>query len=232
MRAIPVVLWAAAVAASPAMGELLVNGDFEMAVGTTGPLPDGCGYWRGNNSTITESSSGIAPLDGARMIRFLNSFTGPDGDWGAVECNVYQLVDLGPFRGLIQTGTAVVTLSAAFNRVSGDGQTDTVFYAGALSYAGSPSDFPAQVSSYTAGNGTTILTDAESTTWELASTTLLLPADTTYLAVSLVARENIFNDTSGVEFDGHYADSVSLTIIPEPTALSLMLGGLAILRRR
>jgi hypothetical protein len=198
--------------ASPAAGDLLTNGNFETVLNTTGPLPDACGYWQGNNSEIVGASSGITPAEGTHMLQFINTFTGPDGDWGATQCNIYQLVDLSPFAGLIQTGTATVTLSAAFNRVVGDSQTDTSFYAGMLAYAGSPSDFPTQWSQHIAGNGMTVFTDSSLVTWQPATATMLLPAATTYLAVALGATENVYNDLQGVEFDGHFADAVSLVI--------------------
>ena len=42
------------------------------------------------------------------------------------------------------------------------------------------------------------------------------PAGTDYLAVRLLTSENVYNETSGQEFDGHYFDDVSLTFITIP----------------
>ncbi|MDP6547322.1 MAG: PEP-CTERM sorting domain-containing protein, partial [Phycisphaerae bacterium] len=78
-----------------------------------------------------------------------------------------------------------------------------------------------------------IVSDGGLATWERASVELLLPTGTDYIGIDIYADENIHNDTSGIEFDGHYADAVTVSVTPEPATLSLLaLGGLAILRRR
>ena len=47
---------------------------------------------------------------------------------------------------------------------------------------------------------------------------LLIPIGSDYLELNVAARENIFNDTTTAEFDGHYGDNVSLslTVVSEP----------------
>jgi len=57
---------------------------------------------------------------------------------------------------------------------------------------------------------------------------LSLPSGTTYLALRLTARENILNNSSGTEFHGHYADDVTLDVVPEASTLALMGLGLAV----
>ena len=56
---------------------------------------------------------------------------------------------------------------------------------------------------------------------------MLLPIGTDSLAVRLTTSENVFNDGSYPEFDGHYADVVSaeMVIIPEPATLLLLCVG-------
>ena len=82
--------------------------------------------------------------------------------------------------------------------------------------------------------GAGVDTDGDPSTWEIASASLLLPIGTDSLAVRLTTSENVFNDGSYPEFDGHYADVVSaeMVIIPEPATLLLLLGGGAVLLRR
>ena len=76
------------------------------------------------------------------------------------------------------------------------------------------------------------LTDGVLETWEFVSTTMQIPSATDFLVVKIQSSENIFNDSSGTEFDGHYADSISLTIVPEPTTMALFGAGLIFLIRK
>ena len=53
----------------------------------------------------------------------------------------------------------------------------------------------------------------------------MLPTNADYLAVRVTASENIFNDNSFPEFDGHYADNVSLQVnnaVPGPCSFALL----------
>lgn len=78
----------------------------------------------------------------------------------------------------------------------------------------------------------TLFSDGDPLTWENISVDLILPIETDFIAIDVLAGENIFNDASGEEFDGHYADAVSLTIIPEPATLLLVGLGALTLRRK
>ena len=63
--------------------------------------------------------------------------------------------------------------------------------------------------------------------------TLELPANTDFVSIRILAFENVYEDATGVEFDGHYADGLSMTIVPEPgTFLLVAMGGAAFLRKR
>jgi hypothetical protein len=77
-----------------------------------------------------------------------------------------------------------------------------------------------------------MFTDSDTSTWEMAATQLLIPTNTDFLAIQVLAIEDVYNDTFGTEFDGHYCDMVTLKIVPEPATLGLLLFGAALLRKR
>lgn len=180
----------------------------------------GVGYWKGDPATIVTAQDGITPIDGDRMLQFLNIGHGSSND-------IWQLVDMTPFSSLLSSGDIVGTLSAKFNRVAGDAQTDTAFRVSIQAYSGQPTNFPTGM---LAEGKQYIYSDSNIGTWELATADLQLPAKTTFIAVGLRIKSDISDD---LEFDGHYADAVSLTVTPEPATLSLLaIGGLALLRRK
>jgi len=122
-------------------------------------------------------------------------------------------------------------LSASFNRILGDSSTDTAFGVSIFAYAGSPSSFQSQwdAQSHLAQSDGQIITDGILSTWEVASTTLTLPAGTNFVGIQLYARENVLDERSGLEFAGHYADDVKLTlvnteVVPEPASWMAWLG--------
>jgi PEP-CTERM motif-containing protein len=205
---------------------LVTNPGFESQVSTLGSWPSGYGYWQGDYSAIVTTENGVAPQGGSQMLNFIYSASAQPDDHTASE--LIQLIDISAYHDLILTGQATATGSVYFNRVLGDSQTDTQFAVRLLAMSGVPADFP--VPDY----GLWVLTFSESSiesdgnpaTWEQASVQLQLPANTDYLAILIWARENVFNDTTGVEFDGHYADSASVEIIPEPATMSLLAVGL------
>ena len=217
---------------------LLVNPGFETVAytGGAGDWPTDAGYWRGDTSEIVMNQQGISPLEGARMLRFVYA-SGSPKHYSASE--IIQLVDLTPIDSMMLSGNAVAVLSAQFNRVDHDNETDTKFGVALRAYAGDPTTHLGQMDvSELAMERSTVLTDDDLLTWEDARVELLLPAATDFLAVRVHATENIRNDLTGQEFDGHYVDAVVLDIhvIPEPlTIAGVSLGSLAVLeyfRRR
>lgn len=152
------------------------------------------------------------------MIKFVT--TTPGGAAAPVGSELWQVVDLSPVRSALDAGGVVtVTLTAHFNRVAGDAQTDTAFGVLLDAYDGSPSSFPSR---WTPGprlarQEKAITTDSNTATWEQASVSLVVPRAATFLAARINATENVTNDTSGPEFAGHFADDISLSVeIPQP----------------
>ena len=212
---------------------ILVNPSFETVLSTSGgsgDWPSDVGYWSGDTSQIVEASDGIVPFDGTHMLRLINA-GGPEAtSYHASE--VTQLLDVSSFHNDIEQGQLLVTADAYFNRVSGDAETDNAFGIRIRACSGSPTTFRSSRVEITRIDNF-IGSDGDLATWERVSVELLLPAGTDYIGIDVYADENVLNDTSGIEFDGHYADDVTVSITPEPATLSLLaLGGLALVRRR
>ena len=217
----------------------LVNGGFETTYDTTGTEPTGFGYWRGDPTEIVSDTFGITPLEGSQMVRHIfSSPIGPHSE--TIASQLWQLVDMSPFSAEIATGNVVASATAHFNRVLGDVQTDTRFNLSLYAYSGSPTTFPDQWwdKSELASGGSDIYTDGDITTWEMLSTSMLLPTGTNYVAIEISSEEDIFNDSVGTEFDGHFSDNVTLNIssVPIPSSVwifgSGLIGLVGVARRR
>ncbi len=197
-------------------GGLLANGSFEETASTAGGVPQVPGAWQGDYSSIVQAARGIQATDGLGMLRFLASRPLPPGR-ESTGCEVYQLIDLTPYRASIANGFMAARLSAQFNRVAGDEQTDERFGLGIYaldSMIGVPNPdlLPRSES--------TMLSDPDPATWQRHEMSWLLPNDTAAIYVLVEASENRFNDLAFPEFDGHYADDVRLelfTAIPGDT---------------
>jgi len=213
---------------------LLFNGGFETEVYLPRGRPDGVGYWEGDVCKVITATDEVSPFEAEHMLHFIYSdIDGPSGPYAG--SNLWQLVDVGPVSDIINTANATATLSAYFNRILGDDETDTKFVIEIYAFAGDPATFLSQIgqNNQLANVRAEFFSDGDPSTWENLSVDLAVPVGTDFIAVDILAVEDIFNDALGVEFDGHYADAVSLTIVPEPATFSLLgLGALLLGRKR
>ena len=211
--------------AEAATVELVTNGGFESPelIAQASTFPTITNNWIGDIAAIAISpdTNGIIPFEGEGMLRFKGS-SGTDSNRFFMDSDVFQLIDVTPFRSTLDAGAAI-SATGVFNRVVGDTQTDTQFNISLLAYAGAPYSFPNQFRSHQALAQTSVEleSDANIATWERLSAKLSIPKETDFVALRITASENVFNDLSGIEFDGHYADAVELNIgqVPEPLTI-------------
>jgi hypothetical protein len=186
----------------------LVNGGFETNESLGGVWPGTYGDWSGDLSQRVGTTNGIAPQQGSWMLEFLGTSAG--GANGATrEAEVGQLVDITPQQA---DGTYTANLSGWFNRVNGNAQTDTEFAVAVYAMSGNPGGAHANylAGNYLSSNAGNVLTTGN--TWQQAATSMLIPEGTDYLMVVAKAREDVSNDATFREFDGHYGDNIQLNI--------------------
>lgn len=185
---------------------LLHNSNFEETEETVG-LPTDFQDWGGDTSQIVPEQDGIKPL-GNEMFRFDGTSSGGEGGRTG---DVVQFVDLSPFQDLVREGKAVALLTADFNRVVGDAETDNEFLVLVAAHNGTPAASPgnSEALGYVSHS---VNSDADPATWQESAVEFEIPTDASFLQVTLSAIENIFDDTAPPEFDGHFADHASLII--------------------
>lgn len=202
----------------------VANAGFESAISNGLPavngLPVSFGSWAGDlNASV--SANGISPLSGAGMLSLTKM--SPDGIVTGTGADTLQLVDMSSYAASIGAGNFTATLSASFNRTA---SSHTQFEVGIRAYSGLAAAFPTNAPSPLAVQFFDFTSDADTSTWESASVSLLLPTGTSYLEIWVSA----LSATGNLQTlpDGHYADEVTLTAIPEPSTYALAVGGAAL----
>lgn len=225
-----VALAALTLLAGAAQAAVINNPSFE--TGTANPATPIATTWSYDNHSFVTAENGITPAAGNRMLKFLNtSWSGP----GGVVSDVFQAIDFtSPAdQAIISAGGASVTISALYNRVLDNpvpSVVDTRFRVGLYAVT---SFANAQSLTNIGLNYVDLYSDSNLTTWESLSNTLPLPVGTQWVTLHLAAVENIVDDGGNLEFHGHYADDVRITLTPAPGTIALLAcGGLLAGRRR
>lgn len=192
----------------------LVNPGFEQEPLVAG-LPTAPGNWRGDLGRRVAALGGVAPAEGSSMFQFTAS--GPKGPGATfVSSEQWQMVDLAPFASAVDAGKLELSASARFARVAGDPATiDTRFDVRVLVYSGAMADFPKAyampMGALLAERTAQVLTTTAGT-WTDGSVVLTLPAGARYAVLSLYAFENVRDDATDPEFDGHFVDDARLVL--------------------
>ena len=198
-------------AEQPRPPNVLLNGGFERDRLQRG-WPNGYGLWGGDVARIVGAENGITPRAGLGMLRFV--YTGFAQPSLATTCEVMQVVNVRPYERAIRAGRATAAATSQVNRVAGGARTDTLFGIRLFAYAGRVRDHWAlrDMGRHLDRSSAALFADADPATWEKLTTTMSLPRKTDFLVVQVQANEDIRNEVSGVEFDGHYADNVVVTV--------------------
>ena len=195
---------------------LLINPGFETdAFGDL--FPATAGGWSGDIVSQVSSEGGIDPAEGNHMLRFDYTSYISAGSGGASElAQVYLLPE--DLKTRVNGGESItIRQEAFFNRVDLDENTDSQFLMILMAFDGPTEEFPDKFldrdNQALAVASVSVISDSCINTWEKGTTEIVIPAGTEYIGVVIAALENIENDSTGTEFDGHYADAVSLYLV-------------------
>ncbi|NNM31717.1 MAG: hypothetical protein HKO53_01540 [Gemmatimonadetes bacterium] len=189
---------------------ILANPGFEIdSYGSD--LPQSFDQWSGDLADLVGAEQGVTPAEGSAMLRFLaTEVAGPAA--ASISCDVLQLRSLASWLPSIRAGSVSVRVDAKVNRVAG-ASVDSQFWLEVWAMRGAPEDFPSNLGSPLGTAQVSLDSDANPVTWETLEAALDLHPLTDYVAVYLYAVENVVNDgPPNQEFDGHYADDVSLQL--------------------
>lgn len=201
------------VSAAASGGNLLINPEFAAAI-EVGTLPIGPGNWRGDVASVVPAENGISPLSAPQMLKFIA--TGNASSTNTVASQQWQIVDMSAFDSLIAAGRARADASVWFNRVVGTASTDRRFDLRLLAFDGLTSELPNRFAagSWLAQQTTSLTTGGAQ--WQQALASMVLPPGTRYVLFEIYAYEDVSNEGTTAEFDGHYADDAALvmTVLP------------------
>ncbi len=198
----------------PVCDNLAVNPGFEVQE-RIAYLPNVYGIWSTDYFSFASAENGITPPDGLLMWKAestrWNDYINPDV---TTACEVMQVVDITDYLELIEAGDVVACLSALFNRIQVDHQTDTLMGVVMRNFDGPVSSHGTMMQNeqfFMRGNRY-IMADSDINTWERTTAVMPLHTDTNLISIQISTNENIYNDTSYPEFDGHYADQVTFCL--------------------
>jgi len=188
------------------------------------PQPQGVptqpGVWSGDFAEIVMEQRGIKPMGGEKMLRFLRSDSAvePSGATTYVG-DMFQVVELRPWRDALADGTAVVEFSAWFNctRASAGADGGMVYQTCVWAFSGEAAALPKIWADHSReelafGSGTA-RSDAASPGWQQVTARMIVPPDATLLVVELkVFPVNRGSAAGVIEFDGVYSDDASLLV--------------------
>jgi len=177
-----------------------------------GDVPSDFGYWSGRAYSLVGPIQTIRPYSGKGMLQFSD-----DPSDGGGDSEVWQLVDLRPFKKLLESGTLEARLSTYFNRIhQGTGESSSKFGVTLVAYHGLPAN-PKSLWARRA-DASLALADKEAPvdddpgTWEKIQVTAKLPTETDFVIVEIRAVGSRTTMAKTPIFPGHFADLVELKL--------------------
>lgn len=210
----------AAVSGDALGANLLTDPGFESnavtsAFNSLNDFPTYQGVWGQENSTIVGVDGGVVPASGLRQLRMDIS--------GGVTTQAFQTVDVTSFAGLIDSNNAILNASALFNSnaQAALGGVYIQYFTG-NSYGTNFGPLDTSIQTF----------DASPMTWQSASLSVPIPANTRWIIFQVAFAEATLMDATGVVGSG-YVDDAFMEIVPTPGSGALLaIAGLAGLRRR
>jgi hypothetical protein len=183
-------------------------------------IPQEMNLWSGDYSEIVEKYEGVKPAQGTKMVRVLRSdFEGKASSMPNRQGDLSRVIDVRPFMREANGGEIVMTLSALFNAAPfPDSQRyDGVVTLYALGELGSTEESLME-DALAISNGSCNSMDRDPSTWESATSRLLLPTGTQFVMLKVSFRR--WPKASGdqpslpdlMTFAGHFVDDVRASV--------------------
>jgi hypothetical protein len=174
-----------------------------------GEVPVDFGYWSGLAYSLTGSVGEINPANGPGMLEFFNP-TAPRGG----NSEVWQLVDLRPYKNRLADGQVMAKLTALFNRVGGDANSANKFGLTLAAFRGSPANakvlWAERQTRALALADKELASDNDPATWEPLEADAKLPPGTDFVIIRICAIAPPGNSSAALA--GHFADLVDLRL--------------------
>jgi len=181
-------------------------------------VPLEAGRWSGDYTEVVGEQQGVKPAGEKKMLRILRADYAGKANADGYVADLFQLIDLRPYRSEFADGGAVVQFSAGFNAFefpaseaygclmsmhaldaemvrNGEISDRQVLNADALAMASS----------------NRLMLDRDPATWQRQTTELRLPPNTEYLLIHVGVTHATKAQRRPV-FDGHYLDDVRLIL--------------------
>jgi len=185
-----------------------VGGSFNTPKSYASNRPKIVGGWSGDLVSIAGRYEDVVPRRGNGMLQFQGTSAQADMRSTTVS-QLWRIVDLYEVAKKMGRRPERVTLSAWVNSVTGNAQTDRAFRFG-LSCHEEITEALDEDSAVTTKVKTSLFSDSDPGTWERADLQLQLPSKLRYLVIMVGASEDVFDDTEGPEFEGHFLDDLDL----------------------
>jgi len=181
-------------------------------------VPIEAGQWSGDYTELVGEQQGVKPASGKGMLRFLRADYGGKTNADGYVADLYQLIDLRPYRSEFADGGAVLQFSAGFNAFAFPADES---FAGLMSMhvldaetvrSGALSDRQMLNAEALAMAGSSrLMLDRNLATWQRQTTELRLPPNTEFLLIHVGVTHATKAQRRPV-FDGHFLDDVRLVL--------------------
>jgi FecR protein len=185
-----------------------------------GDVPVNFGYWSGPAFALTGPVQKIRPVEGAGMLQFFSAAANPVRD-----SEVWQLIDLRPFKKFLASGSVEARLSSMFNRIPGGAGAGDTFGLSLAAFRGAPANakifWARRASAALAQADQELITDDDPGTWEKIEVSANLPPETEFVIVDIRALAPKGTDPTVKLFPGHFADLVDFKLCTPLRASSI-----------
>jgi hypothetical protein len=186
--------------------------------------PDKADVWSGDYSEIVGEQQGVKPESGLRMLRFLRADYEGRSVPESFSSDVFQLIDVRPYRREFADSGAVVQLSAVFNAAHfGNSESYkcglTIFALDAALVDSELLNTERVLATQSLARSTSshLHMDRDPSTWQRLANELRVPPNTDYLLIQIgISNVTPPNKMRRDSFAGHFADEVQLVLAHRP----------------